>query len=215
MVWNNDQSFAVNDDLARSVAANVAEIASNNVLRILANRFKNQWDRNPALNPKRALQHCQPRLEQSSVGLRDFVLNAECIQGGNPNQVRAQHLERAVKRARLSACIASPDDMRLRALSLIKIMVSSDEKATAFGARVFSQDVENYPSILANSIKDAFSSKATATVYKRVQALWKLYSWIRCSRHSSGLDITEEKLYDYSCVTRAVARPAVSRFFNQ
>ena len=100
--------------------------ASAHVLHNLIKPIKMPWESNPVLNPKRAFCSTLPNLGQSVVGMRDFACNV-----GNSDVSEAavvtSNLSHSIKRARLASCVSSPDDMRLRALSLIRIMVDSGQ----------------------------------------------------------------------------------------
>ena len=85
-------------------------------------------------------------------------------------------LTRTLERARLAASVTSPDELRLRALSLIQITVASDRA----GTRLAQQVGEGHagPTPLGPSLRNSFVGKATATIYKRAQSLWGFFSWI-------------------------------------
>ena len=193
---------------ASKTAEGMVGFASAHVLHNLIRPIKMPWESNPVLNPKRAFCSTLPNLGQSVVGMRDFACNV-----GNSELSEAavvtSNLSHSLKRARLASCVSSPDDMRLRALSLIRIMVDSDRSLTKLAAQVgSSMDV---PLPLGPSLKDAFSGKATATLYKRTNALWGLFAWIiKVHGNGSGLETTENRLYEYLCNLRASDRGATS-----
>lgn len=98
--------------------------------------------------------------------------------------------------------------MRLRALSLIRIMVDADGSKTRLAVQVgTSLDI---PAPLGPSLKDAFLGKATATLHKRTNSTWALYAWIKSHGGGSGLYVTENRLYEYLCHMRATQRGATS-----
>lgn len=110
---------------AQKTADNVANLAGSHVLRHLIRPMKLPWERNPVLNPKRAFCHSEPDLGQSVVGMREFALNVGCS-GPPVDSAPTPVLNRTLKRAKLAATVLSPDELQLRALSLIQIMVESD-----------------------------------------------------------------------------------------
>ena len=212
------RDLAADVDVVKT-ADSLVSFASSHVLHNLIKPIKMPWERNPVLNPKRAYSCAFPDLGQSTVGMRDFAFNV-----GNsdvPEHVAsAPGLEHTLKRARLASCVSSPDDLRLRALSLIRIMVDADRSKTKLALQVGTNlDV---PVPLGPSLRDAFSGKATATLYKRTNAMWGLFAWIRAHGGSSGLELTEGRLYEYLCHLRASQKGATSgesvlqavRFFN-
>lgn len=192
---------------AQKTADNVANLAGSHVLRHLIRPMKLPWERNPVLNPKRAFCHSEPDLGQSVVGMREFALNVGCS-GPPVDSAPTPVLNRTLKRAKLAATVSSPDELRLRALSLIQIMVESDRALTRFAEQV--GEGHAGPAPLGPSLRDAFAGKATATVYKRAQSLWGLFSWIRTTTGGSGLQITESNVYSYLCHMRDDGRGATS-----
>ena len=78
-------------------------------------------------------------------------------------------LTRTLKRARLAASVASPDELRLRALSLIQIMVASDRARTRLAQQV--GEGHAGPTPLGPSLRNSFA-------YRRAQSLWGFFSWI-------------------------------------
>ena len=169
--------------------------------------MKLPWERSPVLNPKRAFSHCESNVGQSLVGMRDFALNV----GFNSDQsspVQVPVLTRTLKRARIASTVASSDELRLRALSLIQIMLDACREKTRFAKQVGQGHAG--PTPLGPSLKDALAGKATATVYKRTQALWGLFSWVRTHLGGSGLELTECNIYAYLCSMRDEGRGAPS-----
>ena len=117
-------------------------------------------------------------------------------------------LGQTLKRAKLASCIVSPDDMRLRALSLIKVMLEADRSTTVLG-QVTSNE-QSGPGTLSKSIKDVLTGKSTATIYKRTQSMLGLFTWIRAHDNDAGLDVTEQRLHAYLSHMRDVQRGATS-----
>ena len=83
-------------------------------------------------------------------------------------------LTRTLKRARLAASVASPDELRLRALSLIQIMVASDRARTRLAQQV--GEGHAGPTPLGPSLRNSFA-------YRRAQSLWGFFSWIRIDKN--------------------------------
>ena len=188
-------------------AYGLSDVASAAVLRELTKPFKLPWERNPVLNPARAFSTCWPDLSQSTVGMRDFANNAGC-ETVEAVSTHTTCLGQTLKRAKLAACVVSPDDMRLRSLSMIKVMLCSDRSTTKLAATAESDLVG--PGALSKSIKDALTGKSTATIYKRTQAMFGLFTWNRAHGGGTGLDLTEANLYAYLCNMRDSNRGATS-----
>ena len=134
------------------------------------------WDKNPVLNPSRAFSSCWPNLDQSTIGMRDFANNAGC-DSVDVVPTQTSCLEHTLKRAKLAACVVSPDDMRLRSLSLIKVMLDADRTTTRLALTV--EGDKSGPGALSKSIRDVLTGKSTATIYKRTQSMFALFTWIR------------------------------------
>lgn len=190
-----------------TAADSLVDFAGSRVLRHLTGPLKLPWETNPVLNPKRALRHAEPSLGQSVVGMRDFAMNVG-IEGGSMEVATAPVLTRTLKRARLAASVTSPDELRLRALALIQIMVESDRTAKRLAQQVGIGHAG--PTPLGPSLRDACAGKATATIYKRAQSLWGMFSWTRLVLGKTGLQIDESNLYAYLCSMRDEGRGATS-----
>ena len=98
--------------------------------------------------------------------------------------------------------------MRLRSLSLIKIMLEADKTSTSL-AQAADGDMSG-PGALSKSIRDVLTGKSTATIYKRTQSMFALFTWIRAHDGGTGLDLTERRLYTYLCSMRDSGRGATS-----
>ena len=106
------------DSFASKAAHGLTDVASSAVLKQLIRPIKLPWERSPVLNPTKSLFSFWPDLNQSTVGMRDFANNAGC-ETDEPVPSQTQCLGHTLKRAKLASCVVSPDDMRLRSLSLI------------------------------------------------------------------------------------------------
>ena len=188
-------------------AQGIAEIASSAVLKQLTKPIKMPWDKNPVLNPSKAFSSCWPDLDQSTIGMRDFANNAGC-DSVDVVPTQTSCLEHTLKRAKLAACVVSPDDMRLRSLSLIKVMLDADRTTTRLALTV--EGGKSGPGALSKSIRDVLTGKSTATIYKRTQSMFALFTWIRAQGGGTGLDLTERRLYNYLCWMRDSGKGATS-----
>ena len=197
----DDPPFAV------KAAMGLSDIASSVMLQQLTKQLKMPWERNPVLNPSKAFLNTWPDAGQSIVGMRDFANNAGCEEVEHVS-THTSCLGQSLKRAKLASCAVSPDDMRLRALSLIKVMLEADRSVTKLGAST-SNDASG-PGTLSMSIRDVLTGKSTATIYKRTQSMLGLFTWIRAHGGGTGLDVTEQHLYSYLCHMRDDRRGATS-----
>lgn len=196
------------DDIdAAKTAESLVSFASSHVLHNLIKPIKLPWERSPVLNPKRAFSSTLADLGQSTVGMRDFAYNVGHSEAAE-TVASTPSLNNSLKRARLAACVSSPDDMRLRSLSLVRLMADADRTKTRLASQVGAG--LDGPLPLGPSLKDAFSGKATATLHKRTNAMWGLFAWIKTQRGETGLEITENNLYSYLCEMRSSQRGATS-----
>lgn len=195
------------DSFASKAAHGITDVASSAVLNQLIRPIKLPWERSPVLNPTKSLFSFWPDLNQSTVGMRDFANNAGC-ETDEPVPTQTQCLGHTLKRAKLASCVVSPDDMRLRSLSLIKIMLEADKTSTKL-AQAADGD-KSGPGALSKSIRDVLTGKSTATIYKRTQSMFALFTWIRAHDGGTGLDLTERRLYTYLCSMRDSGRGATS-----
>lgn len=187
----------------------ITEDVCRHVSESLRTAVKLPWESNPVLNPNLSSFGSRQNLKGSTVGLADFMRNMVC----HSTQVStaAPAFSRSAKRAKLATCIVSPDDLRHRSLTWIKIMVETDLHAATFGQNIFkSTPPASYSHVVNASLNDALANKSTATLYKRVRAFWGMFVWIRSSSRGTGMDIKESMLYDYLTHLKQSQRGATS-----
>lgn len=190
----------VDDALGRAVGADAAKA----VVKLLSRNIRMPWDTNPVLNSKRAFSSFQPKLEQMTVGLKDFIHGSSTVHVAPSSRTPA--FQHALKRARLAQCVVSPDDLRYKAISLVKWMLTVDLESTDFGLQVKGAPDE----VVNRSIVDSLAAKSTATIYKRARSLWAMFTWIRAHGMGKGLDFQEPQVYEYMCVLWETKRGATS-----
>ena len=188
-----------------TAAEGITDVANSVVLKQLTKPIKLPGERNPVLSPSRAFSSCWPDLSQSTVRMRDCANNVGC-ESVEHISTHTSCMGQTLKRAKLASCVISPDDMRLRSLSLIKIMLEADRTTTKLASSV--ECDATGPGSLSRSIRDALTGKSTATIYKRTQSMFGLFTWIRAKGDGSGLDLTEQRLYAYLCYMRDSNRGA-------
>ena len=191
----------------KKIADSVADLAESRVFRNLISPMKLPWEKSPVLNPKRAFCQAEPNLGPSQVGMRDFAQDASC-RSAPVVAASAPVFTHSLKRAKLASTISSPDELRLRALGLVHIMVESDRTQTKLAMQV--GDGPAGPVPIGPSLRDALSGKATATLYKRAYALWGLFAWIKSTTGGTGMEISECNVYAYLCSMREEGRGATS-----
>ena len=98
-------------------------------------------------------------------------------------------------RARKIRISRTDGDVRMMAISKIRSILLTDCNGTELGKTLIpSKDCDDPQSEVNRSISDAFSTKASTTLYKRACALSRFANW---DVGSNPLDITEEKVYSY------------------
>ena len=167
------------------------------------------WDSNPVLSSKR--KQFQTVVDgQSRVGVQDFVNDVGCVEPSPSVESIAGQMEHALKRARLSKCDVTPDKMRFKALTMLKVMIASDRLATSLGSQT--SDPGDEPMTLSASLRDALASKATTTIYKSI---------FHCGIYSLGFVLNVAPVWVSLnlgckntcaiCVTVAVEQPVVNQ----
>ena len=163
------------------------------------------WQQHPfsaVLDKPRQL--AKPRLEQCFVGLRDvaFEQPASCPGSSVASVPHWVSTYDAAKRRRIVAQAVSPDDLRVRALLLVKLMVLADPSTTVLGEQMemcrITGDIER----MWATLEDTFQLKATGALFKRVRATWAYFNWCKMSTGVSSLSFSDEKIYSYLCHAR-------------
>ena len=141
------------------------------------------WDRNDVLNPSKRLKLQFPSLSLSKVGLKEFLAGPSGTSPpAAPDQVAS--FPRTRIRARVMASIEHQDDLRFKAFSQMRLMLEVDMEATELGKLVLSEGASERLQAFGKTIRDTFAAKATATIYKAVQA-------------GNGLRLSEKVVYKY------------------
>ena len=148
-------------------------------------------------------QLAKPRLEQCFVGLRDvaFEQPSSCPSSSIasvPHWVSTH----AAKRRRIVAQAVSPDDLRVRALLLVKLMVLAGPSTRVLGEQVEMCRITGNIERMWATLEDTFQLKVTGTLFKRVRATWTYFNWCKVSTGISSLSFSTEKIYPYLCHAR-------------
>ena len=179
------------------------EMASRHVHRMTSD-LKQPWQSGPLSSlfsrPKPLWERLQVSQKLPLVGLSDHI-NASATSGSVPLQI--QQTEITVRRIRSSRLVTSCDNYRHVALSRFKTMVLLDLSCTRLGRSLTSfagtlcSDEE-----LAQVFMDVFSPKATGTILKRCNALWRFSCWIQTRGGGSPFNQDESAIYSYVCYLR-------------
>ena len=107
-----------------------------------------------------------------------------------------------------------PDDLKSRALGLVRIMIESDLSATQVG-KIMHDMAYNLSEEhrIRQLLEDTFAKKSPATLYKRARSFWKYFEWMKGS-YSETLHLSEARIYGYVCHLRdSAAAPTSAQAF--
>jgi hypothetical protein len=190
-------------DQSLSIKRTADEMASRHVHKMTAD-LKQPWQRGPLASlftrPKPFWERFQVSQKLPSVGLSDHV-TASSSDSVVPMQI--QQTELTVQRIKSSRLVSSCDNFRHVALARFKTMVLLDLDCTRLGqslrsfAGTLCSDAE-----LSQVFMDVFSPKATGTILKRCNALWRFSCWIQTRGGGSPFRQDERVVYSYICYLR-------------
>ena len=144
-----------------------------------------------------------PKLEQCFVGLKDVAFEQPASKLDSSVATVPKWVSTyAAKRRRIVAQAVSPDDLRVRSLLLVKLMVLKDPSATILGEQMEQCRVNGDLERMWSTLDDTFQMKATGTLYKRVRSVWAYFNWCRCSSGVSSLSVSDDQVYSYLCTAR-------------
>ena len=190
-------------DESMSIKRTADEMASRHVHKLTAD-LKQPWQRGPLANlftrPKPFWERFQVSQALPLVGLSDHV-TASSSDNLVPKQI--QQTELTVQRIKSSRLVSSCDNFRHVALARFKTMVLLDLECTRLG-----QSLRSFAGTLCSDgelsqvFMDVFSPKATGTILKRCNALWRFSCWIQNHGGGSPLRQDEKVVYAYICHLR-------------
>ena len=135
--------------------------------------------------------------EPMKVGRRDFLMGAcfnDCEAKTGPILPTLPFSKRRLK---LMSWYQEPDDLKARALGMVRIMIGSDFSATQIGAVLHSMSSDlNKEGDIRRSLADVFAAKSPATLYKRTRSFWRFFQWKAKGNYSEGLRMSESAVYD-------------------
>ena len=136
------------------------------------------------------------------LGRHDFLLGVASSSQQVVHKPLLPKLPGHVRKLKLMQWHPDSDDLRWRAVGMIRIMIESDLPATQLGLTIhdmahdLSSEVE-----IRRTLSDPFSKKSPATLYKRARSFWKYFEWMKGS-YSQSLHLSEQRVYDYLCHLR-------------
>ena len=173
-----------------------ADELSARVLHERMSKMKQPWQQGPLSSlfsqPKNIWQrdttvHC--------IGMYDH-LSIDDGTSARPKAASSSVLGK--QRIRTARMINDEDDFRRVALGRFKTMILVDLNSTRLG-----KSLQTFAGTLCTNdelsqiFSDVFSPKATGTIIKRCNAMWRFYHWLQCRGGGSPFCQTENTLYEY------------------
>ena len=189
--------------LHESIKRTADEMASKQVHRLIS-EVRQPWERGPLASlfskQKPVWERLQRQNRMPLLGLSDHITASEAS-SSIPKPI--QQSEVTVQRIRASRLVTSQDDYRHLALSRFKTMVLLDMDCTRLGQSLRSFAGTLCPDDeLSQIFMDVFAPKATGTILKRRNALWRFSCWLQQQTNGSPFSQSEQVLYDYICHLR-------------
>ena len=193
----------VSTSVGIAVKRTADEMASTQIHRLIAD-VKQPWQTGPLSTlfskQKPFWERLQRQNKMPLVGLSDHIaLSSE--DSAIPKPI--QQTELTVQRIRASRLVSSQDDYRHLALSRFKTMVLLNLDGTRLGQSLRSFAGTLCPDDeLSQIFMDVFAPKATGTILKRCNALWRFSGWLQTQGFGSPFCQDEKTLYQYVCHLR-------------
>ena len=166
--------------------------------------MKQPWQKGPLAGIFTRQKPFWERLQAANsvpvVGLLDHVV-ASSSSSDIPRPI--QQTELTLKRIRAARIVASDDNFRHISLSRFKTMVLLDLDCTRLG-----QSLRSFAGTLCTDdelsqiFMDVFAPKATGTILKRCNALWRFSCWLQRWGTLSPFNQDEHVVYEYVCYLR-------------
>ena len=193
----------VSTSVGIAVKRTADEMASTQIHRLIAD-VKQPWQTGPLSTlfskQKPFWERLQRQNKMPLVGLSDHIASLS-EDSAMPKPI--QQTELTVQRIRASRLVSSQDDYRHLALSRFKTMVLLNLDSTRLGQSLRSFAGTLCPDDeLSQIFMDVFAPKATGTILKRCNALWRFSGWLQTQGLGSPFCQEEKMLYQYVCHLR-------------
>lgn len=170
---------------------------------------KQPWETSPVAKVFEASFLQAPKYHR--WGMADALMGVATSQSSSSVSCSATSPPASIARRLKFASLSRDEDMvRRKCLQKLRSMILLDPPATQLGASLVSAagSLANEEEV-AQSFKDAFAGKSTATLEKRLSALWPYAKWsLETQRTPMHLD--EAKIYEYLSKLRADGRSATA-----
>ena len=208
---------SVSTSVGTAVKRTADEMASTQIHRLIAD-VKQPWQTGPLptlfSKQKPFWERLQRQNKMPLVGLSDHIASSS-EDSAIPKPI--QQTELTVQRIRASRLVSSQDYFRHLALSRFKTMVLLNLDSTRLGQSLRSFAGTLCPDDeLSQVFMDVFAPKATGTILKRCNALWRFSSWLQAHGLGSPFCQDEKTLYQYVCHLRLseAGPPTPSQFIE-
>lgn len=139
----------------------------------------------------------------TSIGLTD-VLESTVVNRREPSTSSVPAGPPVIPINLKSARREQPDeDIRRAALFKLRDLILQDPKATSLGCSLWELTDGSSDDIIVQSFHDCFRTKASSTLQKRSQSLWRLATLLRGVGVFAPLRVNEPQLYEVLCNMRS------------
>ena len=136
------------------------------------------------------------------VARSDFIRGTVSSSSAVTHVALLPQLPGHVRCLKLMSWHVDPDDLKRRALGLVRIVIESDLSATQVG-KIMHDMAYNLSDehLIRQLLEDTFAKKSPATLYKRTRSFWKYFEWMK-GHCSESLHLSEDRIYRYVCHLR-------------
>ena len=183
-----------------------ADDLSTRVLHERMSKMKQPWQQGPLSSlfaqPKRIWQRDST---VHSIGMYDHLTTLDDV-AAKPSAASSVVLGK--QRIRTARMINDEDDFRRVALGRFKTMILVDLASTRLG-----KSLQTFAGTLCTNdelsqiFSDVFAPKATGTIIKRCNSMWRFYHWLQLRGGGSPFCQSESILYEYISQLRSQAGP--------
>ena len=114
-----------------------------------------------------------------TVGKSDFLMGMASTTSSAQAFPMLPKIPGHVRKLKLMSWLPEEDDLKARALAMVRTIIEPDLSATQLGSLIHDQahDLAN-ESAIQRTLQDTFSKKKPATLYKRTMAYWRFFQWL-------------------------------------
>ena len=198
------QSASISSSTVLGIKRTADEFASHLLHKPISD-LKQPWQKGPLApifsKPKAPWERRTAGALFSGVGLADHISASDSV-AAIPKQIR--QMESTLQRIRTARFVTTDDDFRRLSLSRYKTMVLLEVDATRLGLSLLTFAGTLCSSDeLAQIFNDVFAPKASGTLLKRCNSMWRFSCWLQRKVLGSPFNQGEEIIYAYVCHLRS------------